>query len=118
MGRTSFFDNAKFILVFLVVFGHLIEPLIEHSPIIKVAYLSIYSFHMPVFVIISGMLSRSDASSEAVAKVIRNILVPFIAFTYEAFNYFTTGSIIFFSMNLRGIIKGSKPAARINAIEQ
>ena len=32
MGRTPFFDNAKFILVFLVVFGHLIEPLIENSP--------------------------------------------------------------------------------------
>lgn len=103
MGRTPFFDNAKFILVFLVVFGHLIEPLIENSPIIKVVYLSIYSFHMPAFVIISGMLSRSDGSSDAVAKAVRNILIPFIAFTiaYEAFNYLTTGSISNYTKNVK-----------------
>ncbi|WP_411063335.1 acyltransferase family protein [Vibrio rotiferianus] len=103
MGRTPFFDNAKFILVFLVVFGHLIEPLIENSPIIKIVYLSIYSFHMPAFVIISGMLSRSDGSSDVVAKAVRNILIPFIAFTiaYEAFNYLTTGSISNYTKNVQ-----------------
>ena len=103
MGRTPFFDNAKFILVFLVVFGHLIEPLIENSPIIKIVYLSIYSFHIPAFVIISGMLSRSDGSSDAVAKAVRNILIPFIAFTiaYEVFNYITTGSISNYTKNVQ-----------------
>ncbi|MGR5193996.1 acyltransferase family protein [Vibrio rotiferianus] len=103
MVRTPYFDNAKFILVFLVVLGHVMEPVIENSPVIKATYLSIYSFHMPAFVIISGMLSRSDASSEAVAKTVRNILVPFVVFTvaYEVFNYLTTGSISNYSKNIQ-----------------
>lgn len=103
MVRTPYFDNAKFILVFLVVLGHVMEPVIENSPVIKATYLSIYSFHMPAFVIVSGMLSRSDASSEAVAKTVRNILVPFVVFTvaYEVFNYLTTGSISNYSKNIQ-----------------
>jgi hypothetical protein len=31
MERNSFFDNAKVILIFLVVFGHMIQPLTDGS---------------------------------------------------------------------------------------
>jgi fucose 4-O-acetylase-like acetyltransferase len=95
-------DNAKFIIIFFVVFGHMIEPLIHQSSIIKIIYMAIYSFHMPAFVIISGMLSNADLSSEQIAKLVNSIIVPFIAFTflYELFNLLMQGDISSYTKNL------------------
>lgn len=49
------FDNIKFILIFLVVLGHLLEissPFAGKDMLYKI----IYSCHMPVFIFISGFL--------------------------------------------------------------
>jgi len=93
--RNHFIDNAKYILVFMVVFGHMIEPILHESSAIKVVYLSIYSFHIPAFVLISGALSKSDITSGQFSKMIKSILVPFFVFTvlYEIFNLVTEGDI-------------------------
>lgn len=48
-------SNVKGLLIFLVVFGHLLEPYQEYY---KVIYLFIYSFHMPLFVLISGYFAK------------------------------------------------------------
>lgn len=103
MERNPLLDNAKFILIFLVVLGHMIESLISTDPIIKTIYLSIYSFHMPAFIFISGMLSKSDINQKVILKMIKSILVPFIVFTifYELFSYITTGHISSYSKNLQ-----------------
>ncbi|MHC1790910.1 acyltransferase family protein [Solidesulfovibrio sp.] len=60
MTRNSYLDNAKAILICLVVVGHAIElwPL---SGGLNAVYLLIYTFHMPLFVFIAGYFS--DASS-------------------------------------------------------
>lgn len=55
--RNYHFDNVKALLIFLVVFGHLIEPL-RDIRIFSTAYFVIYSFHMPLFVFISGYFSK------------------------------------------------------------
>ncbi|MEW9034109.1 MAG: hypothetical protein AB2404_15535, partial [Planifilum fimeticola] len=47
--RDPFFDNAKFVLITLVVIGHAYTNLRHDSEIVKTAYLLIYSFHMPLF---------------------------------------------------------------------
>ena len=82
-------------MVFLVVFGHIIEPLITQSMALESIYLSIYSFHIPVFVIISGILSKTIPSNDSIKKLIKNILTPLIVFTvlYESLNYFIEGEI-------------------------
>ncbi|MCM1070480.1 MAG: acyltransferase family protein [Bacteroides sp.] len=53
VSRNLKLDSIKGFLIVLVVFGHFIEPHIDNSLFLG-AYLSIYSFHMPLFVILSG----------------------------------------------------------------
>ena len=52
--RQHGFDNVRCILIFLVVFGHFLEPSGTESRV----YLLIYTFHMPVFVFLSGWFGR------------------------------------------------------------
>lgn len=52
--RDSFWDNVKGIMIFLVVFGHLIDYVTYKSDICRSAFLCIYAFHMPVMMFISG----------------------------------------------------------------
>ncbi len=47
------FDNIRFILIFFVVLGHLLE-IGEPSTNAKLLYEIIYSFHMPVFLFVCG----------------------------------------------------------------
>lgn len=57
MARDHRFDNIKALLIFLVVFGHLLE-LIADKTFSHELYLVIYSFHMPAFVFVSGYFAR------------------------------------------------------------
>lgn len=78
--RDSRLDNAKFILIALVVFGHAIEPLRDYAPT-QVLYYWIYLFHMPAFIMISGYLSRNfDASPNRVEKAVLTLAVPYLIF--------------------------------------
>lgn len=58
--RDARFDNLKGILIFLVVFGHLLE--LVGGPAAAWLYRLIYSFHMPAFVFCSGWFARFDAA--------------------------------------------------------
>ena len=63
--RNYLFDNLKFFLIVLVVFGHSLEEIsLEHNYAIIRAW--IYSFHMPAFVFISGYFSKCDNFSESI----------------------------------------------------
>lgn len=78
--RDSRLDNAKFILIALVVFGHAVEPLRDYAPT-QVLYYWIYLFHMPAFIMISGYLSRNfDASPNRVEKAVLTLAVPYLIF--------------------------------------
>ena len=58
--RSEYFDNAKGILIFLVVFGHLID-LVCHSDSsgwIRYAFIVIWAFHMPAFIFIAGLFDH------------------------------------------------------------
>lgn len=59
MGKTrdTYWDSLKFVLIFLVVLGHMIEPYITSSKVILAVYNFIYLFHMPLFVFASGRFS-------------------------------------------------------------
>ncbi|VAV93412.1 hypothetical protein MNBD_ALPHA01-1688 [hydrothermal vent metagenome] len=104
MARNHSLDNAKFILILLVVFGHMIEPYIEENRAFKVIYLFLYSFHMPAFVLVSGMLSKAVLDEGATDRLVRTILVPFIIFTlfYESVYFLENG-------HLSKYIKGLQP---------
>lgn len=67
-------SNVKGLLIFLVVFGHFIEL---YSGTFKNIYLLIYAVHMPLFVLISGYLSKRPSLKKAV-----NFLVLFFIFQF------------------------------------
>lgn len=87
--REPYLDNVKFVLIALVVTGHSLVPtLAAHSA--KSAYLFIYTFHMPAFVLISGYLGRNFWNSNAkINKLVDTLLVPyaFVEIGYALLRY-------------------------------
>ena len=76
--RDPYFDNAKFLLISLVIIGHIIEPLIHNNHIVKTTYLFIYSFHMPAFVLISGYFFKH---SHHLPRRIIKLLILYLLFS-------------------------------------
>lgn len=52
------YDNIKAILIFCVVYCHLITILPSQGDIMPVIYKIIYTFHMPVFIFLSGFFAK------------------------------------------------------------
>ncbi|MFE9250355.1 acyltransferase family protein [Streptomyces sp. NPDC007088] len=79
--REPFFDNAKYLAIVLVAMGHSWEPLLARSRPLLALYLTVYAFHMPAFVLISGYLSRgSDLSPGRARKLVTTVAVPYAVF--------------------------------------
>lgn len=57
--RKAYYCNLKLLLIFLVVFGHAIEPRIASEPGLYRLYRLIYLFHMPLFAFVSGLFVKS-----------------------------------------------------------
>ncbi|MBR1515497.1 MAG: acyltransferase family protein [Paludibacteraceae bacterium] len=70
MERNKALDATKYLLIVLVVVGHFIEPSRYSNPISCCLYCVIYSFHMPLFVMISGYLFKQRKFSEEIKKCV------------------------------------------------
>lgn len=69
-------DNIKVLLIFLVVFNHLIAfQLVKVDMIVRYVWYAITIFHMPAFVFMSGYLSKKP---QDVLKNVKNLLIPYI----------------------------------------
>ena len=78
--RDPFFDNAKFMAIVLVVAGHSIVEL-RDVRVAHALYLFVYTFHMPVFIVITGYFSRNFTFGGGKArKLITNLGVPYVVF--------------------------------------
>ncbi|MFK0293040.1 acyltransferase family protein [Streptomyces sp. NPDC090442] len=79
--RDAFFDNAKYLAIVLVAMGHSWEPLRHGSRSAAALYLTVYAFHMPAFIIISGYFSRSfDLRRDRLQRLITGVAVPYVLF--------------------------------------
>lgn len=78
----------------LVVFGHLLERGFKTSPELYI-YNVIYAFHMPLFVLLAGVTSKSRLTKNYLIDLIRSIVVPFVIFEviYSAWGYWWQGSV-------------------------
>ncbi len=56
--RVALFDNIKGILMLLVVFGHIMHPVHNTNPALSACFDVIYLFHMPLFVLVSGLFAK------------------------------------------------------------
>ncbi len=65
------FDNIKLLSILLVVVGHVIEPYTGKSDMFKSLFIFIYSFHMPLFIFISGLFQKrfSDTNKLKINKI-------------------------------------------------
>lgn len=76
MVRDDKIDRIKGILIFLVVFGHLMVAalFVENQYMLDIHYY-IYAFHMPAFILISGYLSKRR---NGIKKLVITCLVPYV----------------------------------------
>ncbi|MEN0648984.1 acyltransferase family protein [Caldifermentibacillus hisashii] len=88
--RDYYFDNGKFLLIFFVVFGHLIRSFIENNEILYAFYKTIYSFHMPAFILVSGYFAKGYFEKGYFTKLVKKLLVPYLIFQiiYSVYYYF------------------------------
>ena len=67
VARNKAFDVLKLFAIFLVVWGHCIQNLHSGDFYSEPVYKIIYSFHMPLFMVISGFFSKSAMSFSGLA---------------------------------------------------
>lgn len=74
--RDARYCNLKLLLIFLVIYGHLIEPGIWQSKVLMTQYKWIYLFHMPLFCFLSGLfLNDSKACARQLIKMLSVYIV-------------------------------------------
>jgi len=78
--RNAYFDNAKLILIFLVVFGHVIQPFVDGSQGVNTLYLWIYTFHMPAFIFLAGFFAKGAGNMSYITKLAKKLLIPYLIF--------------------------------------
>lgn len=96
--RDPYFDNAKFILIVLMVFGHFCFELRE-IPMMMAFCNAIYSFHMPMFIIISGYFSRSivaQRKSEITLLLLPYLILEMVHYAFTKASGLGKGHLQFF----------------------
>lgn len=68
--RVFLFDNIKFFLISTVVVGHIIDFATAESDVYKSIFLFIYSFHMPLFIFLSGLFNKNRDTKKKVISFI------------------------------------------------
>jgi len=82
MKRNAYFDNAKAILIFLIVCGHVMSNMIDDNELLYKIYLFIYLFHIPAFVLISGFFAKKINNEGYLKKTILKLIIPYILFQF------------------------------------
>lgn len=93
--RIAWWDNVRFILIILVVMGHFADNFTEKFDTYKSIFLFIYSFHMPLFIFISGNLHKNRNITE---KCLFYVSVGFILKIILSLSYQAIGDQPFFSL--------------------
>lgn len=81
-GRDPYFDNARFLLVALVVLGHLLSPVRESSEALYFANNFLASFRMPALILITGYFTKHiwKDKERFVKRLVLGILFPYVVF--------------------------------------
>lgn len=79
MKRDEYWDSLKFVLIFLVVLGHCIGSYMPVGGFNRALYNSIYTFHMPMFIFVSGMFSQIKDRNKYKLGILR-IMETYIVF--------------------------------------
>ncbi|NEW05739.1 fucose 4-O-acetylase [Paenibacillus sp. SYP-B3998] len=72
--------NTRFLLIVCVVIANCIEPLIQQSTVMKTLYLIIYTFHIPLFVFVTGYFAKSFQFDYQGVKLLQIIFYQYVIF--------------------------------------
>ncbi len=75
MNRIAKWDNAKLLLIILVVICHFYELYLGRSNVVNSVFFSVYSFHMPAFFLISGLFAKRTVDERQIEKVVPYLLI-------------------------------------------
>lgn len=87
-GRDTYFDSLKFILIALVVMGHVFDQNMNDSISLAVNN-TFYLFRIPLFIFISGYFCHKDASSAKKKRTLLKLVETFLIF--QTFRYLVGG---------------------------
>ncbi|WP_334078009.1 acyltransferase family protein [Paenibacillus sanfengchensis] len=76
----TFFLNLRFLLIVCVLIGNAVEPLIARMEGLHTLYLWIFTFHMPLFVFVTGYFAKSSLTGTAGRKIMLQIGMQYIIF--------------------------------------
>ena len=68
--RIEYIDIARGIAILLMIVGHAIKPGLK--------YAFIFSFHMPLFIIVSGFFYRDKSFKSTLLNIIKKLIVPYV----------------------------------------
>ena len=78
MNRIIWLDKLKAVAIFLVIWGHIIINCISYEQKYRIAGL-IYSIHIPLFLIISGILVNKKSIKDTIKNVFNKFLIPYVS---------------------------------------
>ncbi len=101
--RDALFDNARAVLIFLVIMGHLLSDHLSGASkmagprLLKEIYFAINMFHMPAFVFITGYFSKNTEKGREGA--VKNFLMPYLVCNtlFALISYLCLGKILKFT---------------------
>ncbi len=73
--RIEKWDILKFFLIFTVVLGHIADFYTDRSAEMQNLYLFIYTFHMPLFIFVSGLFSKRTVNEFRFDKIAGYMIV-------------------------------------------
>lgn len=76
----TFMINLRFLLIATVVVGNMIEPLIGEHTGVKALFMWIFTFHMPLFVFVTGYFARYSLTGAAGKKTLQTIGLQYVIF--------------------------------------
>ena len=84
--RITFYDNLRFILILLVVIGHVLGCCLDNGYFIGI-YLFIYAFHMPLFIFVTGFFAKKLEDKDGNFKLYKviNYVLLFLVFKIALF---------------------------------
>lgn len=78
--QESFFYNLRFMLIVCVLAANALEPLITRFAGAEALFMWIYTFHMPLFVWVTGYFARSSIQGTAARNVLKQIAIQYVLF--------------------------------------
>ena len=82
--RDAKWDNVKCFMIICVVTGHVLYRYLDTSQLARGMYLFIYTFHMPIFIFVSGMFSKRMIKEQQYEKILYYLLIYFVMKYMEA----------------------------------